>query len=190
VVVFNQVDTLDTSELFRRGGFAEAWRANLDMLARRGVRPRNVLCSCARLPFLEGLHADMQPGAFEAERSARLRAVLAGIMKVLAGRWADELTERLAAACDPADCGVGSLGSKLLDLSRADVPAARAREAAAAIAAVADMEFEGEGARTWKALRERAAVLSRALDDGSPPGAVPGDGKVPRLPDGRPLFSS
>jgi len=190
VVVFNQVDTLDTSELFRRGGFAEAWRANLDMLTRRGVRPRNVLCSCARLPFLEGLPADTQQSAFEAERSARLRAVLARIRKVLAGRSADELTDRLAAACDPADSGVESLRSKLLEMSRADVPAARAREAAEAIAAVADVEFEGGGARAWKTLRERAAALSRALHDVSPAEVVPGDGKVRRLPDGRPLFRS
>jgi len=197
VVVLNQVDTIDTSELFRRGGFAEAWAENLDMLTRRGVPARNVLCSCARLPFLEGLPAGTEQTAFEAERSARLRAVLARITEMLAGRDADDLTGPLAAACDPDDSGIESLRSRLLDMSREDVPAARAREAAEKLAAVADVEMGGEAARTWKTLRERAAALCIALREGPPPEAGPGgiggeggSAKVPRLPDGRPLFGS
>jgi hypothetical protein len=105
-----------------------------------------------------------------------------------AGRAAGELPDRLAAACDPADCGVESLRARLLEMSRADVPIARAREAVAALAAVAEVEFDAEGARAWKALRAHTAAIGLELGAGSPPETAPGGAKVPRLPDGRPLF--
>jgi len=198
VVVFNQVDTVDTSELFRRNGFAEAWRENVEMLAKRGVKARNVLCSCARLPFLDGLSEEVRAGqsAFEAERSQRLREVLAKIRKMLAGRLQDGagdddgLADRLAAACDLEDCGVESLRARLVEIARDDVPAARAREAAEALAAIPAAALEGEAASAWGPVRERAAALAMelALEVDDSPSGPGGAAREPRLPDGRPLF--
>ncbi len=186
IVVFNQIDTVDTSQLFRRGGFAEAWRDNLDMLARRGIPRQNVLCSCARLPFLEGLPPSEQSSDFEAERSARLGAVLEKIRGLLVDCPDEALAGLIAAACDPEDAGVESLRRKLTEMSRVDVPLARAHQAMDALAEVAEVDLAGEDAHRWKALRDEAARLSMELGRTSPGAGAPG----PTLPDGRPLFGS
>jgi hypothetical protein len=119
VVVFNQVDTVDLPALFGRSGFAEAWRRNVETLARRGLDPENVLCAAARLPFLEGLPAPADPGvaAELGSRIKRLRAALGKIRHALEGRRPDTFTARLAAACDPADAGVESLRARLQTLA-------------------------------------------------------------------------
>jgi hypothetical protein len=124
VLVFNQVDTVDLPALWSRGGFAEAWRTNVEALVRRGLDPENVgLCAAARLPFLEGLAGRTTSDAHEADRHSRiekLRSVLAKIRRSLEGRPAGgAFTARLAAACDPADAGVETLRRRLVELTGA-----------------------------------------------------------------------
>ncbi len=246
LVVFNQVDTVDTSCLFGRGGFAEAWAGNVERLGREGVPPGNLYVCCARLPFLEGLQAGRTRDPFEAEREERLRAVLGKIRALAessgpsegpttraarvtapdsmsgalmrraapsgppAGRASDGTAglfrERLLAACDPADCGVESLRSRLAALAAREVRLDRARDACEAMLAVDELELDagpqgpsgvsGVSGQSkppggWPKVRARAVELLRQLRALTPE-ASSGHGKrgrrSPTLGDGRPLF--
>jgi hypothetical protein len=195
LVVFNQVDTVDTSMLFSRGGFAEAWAANVAALTDAGLDPANVFASCARLPFLEGLPPDSPLVArdpFGGEMSARLRTVLAKIARLAEDRPEDAFTRRLAAACDPHDAGVESVRARLVDLAKRDVRLARARDACDAVMAVAELDMPADRAPEWRDVRERAAKLApevRAALPPTGPSLTPsGRRKRATLPGGRPLF--
>jgi hypothetical protein len=214
LVVFNQVDTVDTSCLFGRGGFAEAWAGNVERLCREGIGTENLYVSCARLPFLEGLRVEGARDPLETAREDRLRAVLGKIRRLSSDGPADPLRGRLIAACDPTDCGVESVRSRLARLMAREVRLDRARAACEAILAVNVLELgrrpqgpagvagvPGQskapdirpgGAGGWPEVRARAAELLsrlRALT----PGASSGHGKLgrrsPTLGDGRPLFN-
>jgi len=142
LVVFNQVDTVDTSCLFGRGGFAEAWAGNVERLGKEGIGTENLYVSCARLPFLEGLRGE---GAGDPSATARedgLRAVLGKIGRLASDAPADALREKLIAACDPADCGVESVRSRLARLMAREVRFDRAREACEAMLAVNVLELD------------------------------------------------
>lgn len=116
VIVYNQVDTVDPARLLGRGGFAESWSSNLERFVRRGLRPENVLCTCARLAFLQGRVAGGAracPG--DAERADRLRAVLAGLARQLTGRPTDAFAACMNEACLSRDAGISSLRARLLE---------------------------------------------------------------------------
>jgi hypothetical protein len=187
LVVFNQVDTIDTSCLFGRGGFAEAWRDTRARLEAEGIDAANLFVSCARLPFLEGMDDGGARSEFEAARERKLRAVLEKIRGLVSHEPADELTAKLLAACDPADCGVESVRRRLTSLAAREVRMDRARAACEAIATVDELALEATRAARWPALRARAAALAPRLRESS--GGKPrGSTRAPTLPDGRPLF--
>jgi len=195
LVVFNQVDTVDTSMLFSRGGFAEAWEANVAALAGRGVDPENVYASCARLPFLEGLRPDCYLVArdpFGGEMASRLKKVLAKIVRLVEDRPEGAFMRRLATACDPGDAGVESVRARLIELARRDVRLARAREACDAVMAVAELDLPSERASEWRAVRERSAGLADEVRSALPSPDISlrpsGRRKSPTLPGGKPLF--
>jgi hypothetical protein len=197
LVVFNQVDTVDTSRLFGRGGFAEAWAGNVERLGREGVPPGNLYACCARLPFLEGLESGSARDPFDAEREGRLRAVLGKIRAFAAssddptGRAvdgsADLFRARLLAACDPADCGVESVRSRLVALAEREVRLDKAREACEAIAAVDEIELVPGRAGEWSRIRSNSSALVRRLHAAAPE-ATDGRDRGPVLPDGRALL--
>lgn len=188
LVVFNQVDTVDTSRLFGRGGFAEAWAGNVERLGREGIRPENLHVSCTRLPFLEGLRARDARDPLHAEREGRLRAVLGNIRALAsAGGPAGPFRERLFAACDPVDCGVESVRSRLVELIANEVRFDRTRQACEAVMSLDEAEFAPGRADRWLEVRSRAVALLRELGRATREEAderKPG----PTLPDGWPLF--
>jgi len=195
LVVFNQIDTVDTSMLFSRGGFAEAWDANVAALQKAGLDAENVFCSCARLPFLEGLPADSPLVArdpFGGEMTSRLKRVLAKVLRMAEGRAADAFTNRLAVACDPGDAGVESVRARLLELARRDVRLARARDACDAVMAMAELDLPSERAHEWREIRERASKLAEGVRSALPSrdASLTPSGRLrsPTLPGGRPLF--
>jgi len=109
LVIFNQVDTVDPSMLFKRGGFAQAFEENSIRLAKLGIDPANIFLSCARLPFLENAPKD----AFLTERLEKLRMILTRIGGLAAGRAESSFKKKLLAACDITDAGIGTLRSQL-----------------------------------------------------------------------------
>ncbi len=188
LVVFNQVDTVDTSRLFGRGGFAEAWAGNVERLGREGIRPENLYISCARLPFLEGLRARDVRDPLGAEREGRLRAVLGKIRALASARGpAGLFKERLLAACDPADCGVESVRSRLVELMANEVRSDRTRQACEAVVSLGEPELAPGRAGCWLEVRSRAAALLRQLPRATREEAD--ERKLwPTLSDGSPLF--
>jgi hypothetical protein len=188
LVVFNQVDTVDTSRLFGRGGFAEAWAGNVERLGREGIRPENLYVSCTRLPFLEGLRAGDVRDPLNAEREGRLRAVLGKIRALASARGpAGLFKERLLAACDPADCGVESVRSRLVEMMANEVRFDRTRQACEAVLSLGEPELAPGRAGCWLEVRSRAAALLRQLPRSTREEA---DERKPRptLSDGWPLF--
>lgn len=203
LVVFNQIDTIDTSCLFARGGFAETWARNVERLGVEGIGTENIFVSCARLPFLEGLRVVGTPAPAETAREDRLRAVLGEIRRLLLAGPAGRLAEKLVAACDPTDCGVEALRARLAGLMMREVRLDRAREACDAILAVnvlglgAGREVSSgdagsqSGAGGWPKVRARATDLLgriRTLAPGASSRQGKGGRRSPMLGDGRPLF--
>jgi len=181
LVVFNQVDTVDTSCLFGRGGFAEAWAGNVERLGGEGIGAENLRVSCARLPFLEGLRPDGARDPFDAERRRKLRTVLAGIRALAAtsgrrgdptstasARPVDLLRQRLLAACDPDDCGVESLRSRLVALAAREARLDRALRACEAILTVSELDLAPARAGGWLDVRSRATALLPRLRGAAP----------------------
>jgi len=155
LIVFNQVDTIDTLVLFAREGFAQSFKENAERLARHGIDPGNLFISCARLPFLAGLPQD----GSATERIARLQQVLGGIRKQIAGRADGDFKSQLLAACDPEDAGLVSVRRRLEALAAEYVPQLRAREALAALAelnAALSNTLSPSDAREWAAIRKKA----------------------------------
>jgi hypothetical protein len=101
-IVFNQVDTADTSALFGRKGFEEDYRKNIETLAALGVREDRFLMSCSRLPFLRCGHPDADAQA----RIKRLEDALAEIHALASAHRRSPFTEKLLAACDPSNAGI------------------------------------------------------------------------------------
>jgi len=195
LMVFNQIDTVDRPMLFSRGGFAEAWEANVAALEKAGLDAENVFCSCARLPFLDGLPPDSPLVArdpFGGEMTSRLKGVLAKILRMAEDRPADTFTRRLAVACDPADAGVESVRARLMELARRDVRLARARDACDAVMGVAELDLPSERAPEWREIRKRASGLAEMVRSALPSrdASLTPSGRLrsPTLPGGRPLF--
>lgn len=157
VVVFNQVDTIDTTVLFARDGFAAVFKENAERLGKLGIRAENLFISCARLPFLE---MSAQTTAVQ-ERAEKLRKVLARIAKLAQDRTPDDFTRKLLRACDPADAGVVSLRSHLGNLAdgvfnSVAVEAIKAAEVLLARGAESDQR---------RKLAERLAILRQGISD-------------------------
>ncbi|MCY3019695.1 MAG: GTPase domain-containing protein [Planctomycetota bacterium] len=162
LIVFNQVDTVDTLALFARHGFASNFKENAERLAKHGIDPRNLYMACARLPFLLGSAQD----AAVAERIAKLRKVLGGIRKLVAGRGDSDFKTRMLAPCDPDDGGLGSVRRRLEELAAEFALRQRAREALAAIEALhPTLTLSPDAARTWSGIATRAAEM-RAVVSG------------------------
>ncbi|HEY3322357.1 MAG TPA: hypothetical protein VGP72_17985 [Planctomycetota bacterium] len=115
LVVFNQLDTVDTLTLFGREGFAAAYEKASKALAQLGIPEENILVSCARLRFLELSIARSEDPSLP-QRRDRLKAVLQRIDHLAAGRPQADFTGKLKLACDPQDNGIESLRTKLSGL--------------------------------------------------------------------------
>ncbi|MGD0092515.1 MAG: hypothetical protein ABSE73_21580 [Planctomycetota bacterium] len=160
LVVFNQVDTVDTLALFTREGFASSFEENARRLAGHGIAPANLFMACARLPFLVGWPQD----GLVAERIAKLRKVLDGVRKLLALRPASEFKTRLLAACDPDDAGILSVRNRLETLASEFVPKQRAREALDALDALHHALNLAPGAAcAWAGIMKRAGEVKALL---------------------------
>lgn len=156
LVVFNQVDTVDTLALFARHGFENHLKENVERLAQHGIDPRKLYLTCARLPFLLGGAQD----AAVAERIAKLRKVLGGIRKLVEGRAESSFKARMLAACDPDDGGIGSVRRRLEELASEFALQQRAREALAALEALhPTLTLSPAAARTWAGIAKRAAEI-------------------------------
>jgi len=154
VVAFNQVDTIDTSALFSRDGFYAAYEDNRERLAKEGIRAENLLLSCARLPFLEGLPPDGLVG----ERIERLRKVLLRVSKAAEGRSENDFIRKLKRAADPTDAGVSTLREHLLRMSATSIRNARMKLALKALD-----DLLGPMGESAAELRSRAFKLEMAL---------------------------
>jgi len=153
LIVFNQVDTIDTLLLLAREGFAASFRENAQRLAQHGIAPDNLFMSCARLPFLIGLPQD----ASVAGRIAKLQQVLSGIRKQIASRPDGEFKSRLLAACDPDDAGLVSVRRRLEGLAVEYALKQRAREALAALEALNPvLNLAPAAAHEWAVIRKKA----------------------------------
>ncbi|HYG73595.1 MAG TPA: hypothetical protein VEK08_01080 [Planctomycetota bacterium] len=118
LVVFNQIDTVDLTQLFGRDGFAFAFEKNLQRLNELRIKPQNIFVSCARLPFLVNAQQSAAENAASiGERIAKLRGVLERIRKQTESKPASVLKERLLQACDENDCGIESLRARIHALS-------------------------------------------------------------------------
>jgi len=152
LIVFNQVDTIDTLALFSRDGFAAAFQENAQRLAAFGIDPRNLFMACARLPFLTGLPQD----DFVSERAEKLRKVLAGISKLVQRRPDNDFKTRLLAACDPDDAGIVTLRARLEGLAAEVAHPQRARECVAALEALRPtLTLAPDAAREWAEILQR-----------------------------------
>ncbi|HYF47812.1 MAG TPA: hypothetical protein VEJ63_00285 [Planctomycetota bacterium] len=154
VVVFNQIDTIDTSSLFSREGFYAAFEENRERLIKDGIRVENLLLACARLPFLEGLRPDPQIS----ERIERLKKVLQRVAKAADGRPENDFVRKLRRAADPSDAGVKTLRQHLLQMSKGSIKRARMEQALKALD-----ELLGHMGESASALRSRAMGLEMSL---------------------------
>ena len=153
IVLFNQIDTVDTAALFTRDGFATVFQNNLNTLTKLGIAPENVLLSCARLPFLT--HSpDAQTAAVQ-ERIQRLKEILARLGKLALSRAESEFTRKLKPACDPADCGIETLRARLDELAAGAVLSARVRELAGALASIPALDLSSGAREEVRQLLER-----------------------------------
>ncbi|MCZ7647925.1 MAG: hypothetical protein M5U26_22150 [Planctomycetota bacterium] len=168
VVVFNQIDTLDTSALFSREGFAQEFVEIGERLARQGFEPASFHFCCARLPFLETGAKD----AFLKERVAKLQAILKSLAKLADDRARGPFKAKLLEACDPrGEAGLAALRAELLKQGDA-ARRARAREALNELAWLTDEDFTGPAERTGE-LRRQARELAEALKpERNAPGGV------------------
>jgi hypothetical protein len=155
VVVFNQVDTIDTTVLFAREGFAAVFKENAERLGKLGIRAENLFISCARLPFLE---LSAQTPAIQ-ERTEKLRKVLARITKLAQERPADDFSRKLLRACDPADAGVVSLRGHLGKLAGGVFNGV----AAEAIKAAEGLLARGAESDQRRKLAERLGILRQRI---------------------------
>jgi hypothetical protein len=163
LIVFNQVDTIDTLALFARHGFASSFKENAERLAQHRIDPRNLYLSCARLPFLLGGAQD----AAVTERIAKLRKVLSGVRKLVEGRPESDFRARMLAGCDPEDGGIGAVRRRLEELAAGFSLQQRAREALAALDALnSALTLAPEAAKTWAAIAKRAGEMRGRVGGG------------------------
>lgn len=148
LVIFNQIDTVDTLSLFRRDGFAELFDKNAATLRRLNIPAENLRISCARLPFLKaaGTLETSAAAATDAtaaalsdvgERQARLEKTLAEIRRAADRRSDATIAERLVEATDSSG-GLQPIRDRLVQLRDREVLPARTRAALTALAAVED----------------------------------------------------
>ena len=159
VLVFNQLDTVDTSQLFSRGGFAEAFADSSEAVGKLGFKGENILVACSRLPFLE---RDERDPAVK-ERSEKLRGILERIRRMSADSRSGTFRDALHAACDPGDAGIETLRTRLDAVWRVEVMKDRGRAALDAVAAVGEMDVEPGNAGAWGELAGRARRASLSL---------------------------
>ena len=161
VVVFNQADTADITQLFSREGFLTAYEESARRLSKLGVGVNNLFISCARLPFLE-LSLNV-PGANKTaigERVVKLRTVLDRIRKATDSRPEGIFKKHLLNACNGKDCGIEPVRQRLQQLAAGPIYRDRFLEGLSALdraAAAADSPV------WWQPLQTRAAELRSAL---------------------------
>ena len=159
LVVFNQVDTVDSTALFSRDGFAAIYQENSDRLARLGILRENLFLSCARLPFLQSGSQDDTVR----ELISRLTRVLERLGKLVGGRAEGEFKQKLLSACNKADAGIESLRARLSKLTREAVLPKRAIEALNALDAISSLELDARGQAEWIQIRARMQKLRSYL---------------------------
>lgn len=113
LLVFNQIDTVDVTALFSRGGLAEIYAENVAILRETGIAEENIFMSCARLPFLRLCAQD----EFIRERTAKLETVLARIRKQCELRKESVFLCKLLAACAAVDAGLETIRLRLLEIA-------------------------------------------------------------------------
>ena len=123
VVVFNQVDTVDTSTVFTGEGFYGTYQKTKELLRQSGIPPENILMSCARLPFLvklleQSIERDESNSIQIQPRIDRLKQVLFKLHKRCSDRSADEFTGKIQSACDPGHAGLEIVRNALNELGR------------------------------------------------------------------------
>jgi len=118
LVVFNQIDTVDLTQLFARDGFAAAFEKNLQRLHELRIKPQNVFVTCARLPFLvKSLEAGAPDASLE-ERIKKLRAVMERLRKQADGRQQGLLKDLLLQSCDERNSGIESVRKRIQSLGQ------------------------------------------------------------------------
>lgn len=154
LVVFNQIDTVDTASLFSREGFAAAYQENAESLVRLGFMPENLFLSCARLPFLEHGPKDekdeLTPRLIE-----RLKGVLGKLAKLAAPRPESDFKRKLLSACDPADAGIESLRARLMALAHGPVFQTHAANALRALDGIMPLDIPVNAQAEWRELMTR-----------------------------------
>lgn len=161
VVVFNQADTVDITQLFGRDGFYADYESTVSRLAKLKIETKNIFISCARLPFLElSLGGAGEGAAAVSERIVKLRAVLDRVRRQAESRSSGEFKSKLLAACNGTDCGVEPVRLRLQELSIGPVYRSR-------ISAVLDAFDKTAAAANnpvlWKPLIERASDFRAKL---------------------------
>jgi hypothetical protein len=160
ILIFNQVDTIDRSQVHSRGGFAEAYAETCAEVGALGFKEENVLLSCSRLPYLVRGERD----AFLDSRLEKLRDVLAHIRRLATDGRSPAFKGKLLAACDPEDAGLESLRMRLDALWRGPVMKARVTGALASVSAVEMDVFRDESTRSeWSGLAERAKRIAGGI---------------------------
>lgn len=159
VVAFNQVDTVDRSTLFGRGGFGGAFQDCAESLVRQGLDADNLLVCCARLPFLE----DLPSSEAVVSRIERLRTVLARLRELAEPRRDSAFRDRLLAACDPADAGLASLRARLEQIGEHAVRRQRSSDALEALIAIEEDDVPEDRRGEWADLAARAVQLRGEL---------------------------
>jgi hypothetical protein len=156
LVVFNQLDTVDTAALFSREGFAAEFEENAARLAKLGIPPDNLFMSCARLPFLE----NCPPGEMTRLPLESTKRELLRLRNCAAGRPASSFTRKLACVCDPADAGIESVRARLVELARGLVGRNHRKQALTALEALGPLDV-AQRHGSWQAILARAADLKR-----------------------------
>jgi hypothetical protein len=161
VVVFNQADTVDITQLFGRDGFYAEYENTVSRLAKLKIETKNIFISCARLPFLELSLGGAGEGAPAlTERIVKLRAVLERVRRQAESRSSGEFKSKLLGACNGTDCGVEPVRSRLQELSFGPVYRSR-------ISAVLDAFDKSAAAANnpalWQPLIERASEFRSKL---------------------------
>ena len=159
ILAFNQIDTIDTSQIFSRGGFAEAYAESVEAVAGLGVMKENTILACSRLPFLERGATD----EFLESRRERLNEVLARISRLASDARDAGFKKRLLAACDAKDAGLETLRELLDGMWQGPVAKDRVRRAVDTLAAVLPGDVREEHGAEWVPLVERAKRISMGI---------------------------
>ena len=161
VVVFNQADTVDITQLFGRDGFYAEYEITVSKLAKMKIETKNIFISCARLPFLELSLAT--PGANAGalrERIVKLRAVLDRVRRQADARSGGEFKAKLLDACNGTDCGTETVHSRIQELSFGPVYNSRISDV---LNAFDKLTAAANSPAMWKTLVDKATEFRAKL---------------------------